>query len=76
MRDGAALRAAADGDRLLGTVTSGGYGPTAGGPVAMGYVAGEAAAPGTTARGRRAGHPVPCRVVELPFVPHRYFRGA
>ena len=76
VRDGAALRRAADGDRLLGTVTSGGYGPTAGGPVAMGYVAGEAAAPGTTLVADERGTPVPCRVVELPFVPHRYFRGA
>ena len=76
VRDGAALRSAADGDRRLGTITSGGYGPTAGGPVAMGYVVGEAAAPGTTVVADERGTPVPCRVVELPFVPHRYFRGA
>ena len=76
VRDGAALRSTADGDRLLGTVTSGGYGPTAGGPVAMGYVAAEAAAPGTTSWPTSAAPRCRAAWCELPFVPHRYFRGA
>jgi glycine cleavage system T protein (aminomethyltransferase) len=76
VRDGATLRTAPDDGRPLGAVTSGGYGPTAGGPIAMGYVAVEAAEPGTSLVADERGTPVPCRVVELPFVPHRYFRGA
>ena len=76
VRDGATLRTAPDDGRPVGAVTSGGYGPTAGGPIAMGYVAVEAAEPGTSLVADERGTPVPCRVVELPFVPHRYFRGA
>ena len=58
----------------VGTVTSGGYGPTVGGPVAMGYVAAAYAAPGTALQlaGRRG--PEPAAVAALPFVPQRYVR--
>ena len=62
-----------EGDEI-GVITSGGYGPTVGGPIAMGYVESAHAAPGTAVsllvRGRR----LPARVVALPFVPHRYVR--
>jgi aminomethyltransferase len=58
----------------IGTVTSGGFGPTVGGPVAMGYVAANAAAPGTEIVLLVRGKPLPARVAELPFVPHRYHR--
>ncbi len=65
--------AAADGTEA-GTVTSGGFGPTAGGPVAMGYVRRDLAIPGQTldllVRGKR----LPARVTPMPFVPHRYVR--
>jgi aminomethyltransferase len=63
-----------EGGRLLGTVTSGGFGASAGGPVALGYVAGEHAAPGTIVQLMIRGRPHPGRIVELPFVPHRYRR--
>jgi aminomethyltransferase len=58
----------------IGTLTSGGFGPTVNAPVAMGYVAAECAAPGTAVQvsGRRG--PEPAEVVAMPFVPHRYFR--
>jgi aminomethyltransferase len=58
----------------IGTVTSGGFGPTVNAPVAMGYVAAEHAKPGTAVetRGRRGAEPA--EVVALPFVPHRYVR--
>ncbi|MEM8855299.1 MAG: glycine cleavage T C-terminal barrel domain-containing protein, partial [Pseudomonadota bacterium] len=36
-----------DGEAELGIVTSGGFGPTVGAPIAMGYVAPGKAAPGT-----------------------------
>ena len=59
----------------LGTVTSGGYGPTVGGPVAMGYVAAGAATEGTQLMLVVRGQKRPAKVVKLPFVPHRYVRG-
>jgi aminomethyltransferase len=63
-------------DRPIGTVTSGGFSPTLGGPVAMAYVSRRFAEPGTPVRLMVRGKPVTARVVPLPFVPHRYVRGA
>jgi aminomethyltransferase len=56
----------------IGTVTSGGFGPSVGGPVAMGYVAARYAEPGTPVRLLVRGKPLGGRTVSLPFVPHRY----
>ena len=58
----------------IGTVTSGGFGPSAGGPVAMGYVAAEAAETGRPVSLLVRGTPRPATIVELPFVPHTYHR--
>ena len=58
----------------VGSLTSGGFGPTVGGPVAMGYVAPEHAAPGTRLTAVERGRPLDAKVAELPFVPHRYVR--
>jgi aminomethyltransferase len=58
----------------FGMVTSGGYGPTVGGPIAMGYVPTPAAKPGTALNLVVRGKPLPAAVVKLPFVPHRYHR--
>ncbi len=57
-----------------GTVTSGGFGPSAGGPVAMGYVRRDLAGPGQELSLLVRGKPLAARVVPLPFVPHRYVR--
>ncbi len=57
-----------------GTVTSGGFGPTAGGPIAMGYVRRDLAAEGTPLELLVRGKQLPARVAALPFVPHRYAR--
>jgi len=57
----------------LGIVTSGGYGPTVGGPIAMGYVTPQAVE-GTTVNLVVRGQPRPAKIVKLPFVPHRYHR--
>jgi aminomethyltransferase len=62
------------GGRPLGEVTSGGFGPSAGGPVALGYVTADHAAPETAVQLMIRGRPHPGRIVELPFVPHRYRR--
>jgi len=61
--------------REVGIVTSGGFGPTVNGPVAMGYVAREAARPGTELNLIVRGKAIPARVVPMPFAPHRYKRG-
>lgn len=58
----------------IGVITSGGFGPTVNGPVAMGYVRTQFSKPGTkvVTSGRRENEPA--EIVALPFVPHRYFR--
>jgi aminomethyltransferase len=58
----------------IGAVTSGGFGPTVGGPIALGYVRAEHAAPAVTVQLAIRGKSHPARVVDLPFVPHRYQR--
>ncbi len=63
------------GGRPIGAVTSGGFGPTVGGPVAMGYVEAAFAEPGTEIVLKVRGREIPARVHPLPFVEHRYFRG-
>lgn len=73
VRDGATLRTA-DGAEA-GIVTSGGYGPTVGGPVAMGYVDPGFAEIGQTFVAEVRGSEIPVTVAELPFAPHRYHRG-
>jgi aminomethyltransferase len=59
---------------LVGKVTSGGFGPSVGGPVAMGYVVREFAAAGTPLTLVVRGKPIPATVVDLPFISHRYRR--
>ena len=64
---------AADGTEA-GIVTSGGFGPTVNGPVAMGYVRRDLGADGTRLDLLVRGKALPATVVPLPFVPHRYIR--
>ena len=71
-REGTAIESAAG--TPIGSITSGGFGPSVGGPVALGYVASDHAAPGTTLQLAIRGRPHPARVASLPFVPHRYQR--
>ena len=59
----------------IGEVTSGGFGPSVGGPVAMGYVDAAHAAVGTPVKATVRGKPLPARVAKLPFVEQRYYRG-
>jgi aminomethyltransferase len=62
--------------QTVGVVTSGGFGPSVGGPIAMGLVRPAAAEPGTRLHVVVRGQRQPAEVVALPFVPHRYFRPA
>jgi aminomethyltransferase len=61
--------------KSVGTITSGGFGPSADAPVAMGYVPVALAAPGTKLLLEVRGKHLPAAVVSMPFVPHRYYRG-
>ncbi|WP_235907895.1 glycine cleavage system aminomethyltransferase GcvT [Siccirubricoccus phaeus] len=64
----------APGGAQIGEITSGGFGPSLGGPMAMGYVAREHAADGTALELLVRGKPLPARVAPMPFIPHRYAR--
>lgn len=72
VRDGAVLRDA--GQRVVGEITSGGYGPSVGAPIAMGYVLADAATVGALLYADVRGQRAPVRVMPLPFMPHRYYR--
>jgi glycine cleavage system T protein (aminomethyltransferase) len=64
----------ADDGTEAGTVTSGGFGPSVNGPVAMGYVRKDLANDGTKLNLIVRGKAIPATVVPLPFTPHRYTR--
>ncbi len=58
----------------IGILTSGGFGPTVGGPIAMGFVSAEFAAVGTEINLIVRGKSLPARVANTPFVAQRYKR--
>jgi aminomethyltransferase len=60
--------------RRIGEVTSGGYGPSLSGPLAMGYVEAAAATIGASLRLLVRGKRIPAKVVPLPFVKTNYKR--
>lgn len=60
---------------LIGIVTSGGFGPSVGKPVALGYVAVAHAEVGTTVHAEVRGKRLPMVVVKTPFVTPGYYRG-
>ncbi|HSC19547.1 MAG TPA: glycine cleavage system aminomethyltransferase GcvT [Rhizomicrobium sp.] len=60
--------------RLIGRVTSGGFGPSVNAPVAMGYLETAFAATGAEIDLLVRGKPLPARVAPMPFAPHRYKR--
>lgn len=71
MREGTVLH---EGDMPVGRVTSGGFGPSVGAPVAMGYVPAVLALSGTTLTGEVRGKHLPVAVSPLPFHPTSYKR--
>lgn len=60
---------------VIGKITSGGFGPSVGGPIAMGYVPTSFASPGTAVNLLIRGKSAPAQVVKTPFAPQRYYRG-
>ena len=58
-----------------GQVTSGGFGPSAGAPVAMGYVATDLIKSEAELFAEVRGNRIPVRIHSLPFTPHRYRKG-
>lgn len=74
LRAGVVLFDAEEGGSEMGTVTSGGFGPSVEGPVSMGYVPRAQASEGTTLWAELRGKRVPVRVAKLPFVPAGFKR--
>ena len=60
----------------IGLVTSGGFGPTVGAPIAMGYIATDFANAGDIVDLVVRGKNNAAHVVAMPFVPHRFRRRA
>jgi aminomethyltransferase len=67
MREGSKLFHTEDSVEEIGMITSGGFGPTVGAPVSMGYVSSEFAQPNTTIFGEVRGKRLPVKTVKLPF---------
>ena len=71
-REGALIYA---GDTQIGRVTSGGFSPTLGHPIAMGYVTRSHANHGANFEIEVRGRRLAATVAPMPFVPHKYYRG-
>jgi aminomethyltransferase len=74
MRQGVPLFETEEGGTQIGFVTSGGFGPSVGGPVAMGIVADNLREAGTVLYGELRGKRLPVTVVSLPFIPANFKR--
>jgi glycine cleavage system T protein (aminomethyltransferase) len=72
VRHGSAIRDGREAE--IGTVTSGGFSPSLGVPIAMGYVASALADAGTVVAVSVRDKGIPSVITRLPFVPHRYKR--
>jgi aminomethyltransferase len=73
MRDGVQLYDAADGGRHIGQITSGGFGPSVGGPIALGLIAADVAKD-VTLYGEVRGKRLPATQTKLPFQVQTYKR--
>ncbi|MGE3529463.1 MAG: glycine cleavage system aminomethyltransferase GcvT [Methyloceanibacter sp.] len=74
VRGGASLYAEADAKTAIGAVTSGGFGPSLDGPMAMGYVTARLTTPGTLVFAELRGKRLPLAVTALPFIMPKYKR--
>ncbi len=75
VRADARLYAEVDASTLVGSVTSGGFGPSLGAPIAMGYLPAALAVPGTRVFAELRGKHLPVAVTALPFIVPKYKRG-
>ena len=73
LRDGQLLYAGSGEE--VGVITSACYGPSAGGPIAMAYVAAAFGEVDTPLEAEARGKRLPVTVARMPFVPQRYYRG-
>ncbi|MFM9897050.1 glycine cleavage system aminomethyltransferase GcvT [Sphingorhabdus sp.] len=71
VREGAPIFA---GEAQVGIITSGGFAPSLGAPIAMGYVDSAHNASGTALEAEVRGKRVSVTVANLPFIPHHYHR--
>mgnify|MGYP000138530526 CR=1 FL=1 len=74
MREGVVLFATNEGGESIGTITSGGFGPTVGGPVAMGLIATDHSKLGTTVYGELRGKRLALTITKMPFTPAGFKR--
>ena len=74
MREGVEIFATETSKEVVGKITSGGYGPTVGYPIAMGYIASEYANREDDLFGELRGKRVPVKVAKIPFVPLNFKR--
>jgi aminomethyltransferase len=74
MREGVVLFASIADESPIGAISSGSFGPTIGGPVAMGYVPTAQAVDGTIVYGELRGKRLPLTVTKLPFIPSNFKR--
>lgn len=75
VRASAPLYVEADASARIGSVTSGGFGPSLNAPIAMGYLAAALAVPGTRIFAEVRGNRLPIAVTALPFIVPKYKRG-
>jgi aminomethyltransferase len=73
MREGTQVFAAAEGGEPLGAITSGGFGPSIEGPMAMAYLP-ATFTEGATVYGDVRGKRLPATIVPMPFLPNRFKR--
>lgn len=74
LREGVELFAQPEGGTPVGEVTSGGFGPSVGAPVAMALLPDDHTAPGTILFGELRGKRQPVQVSALPFIPANFKR--
>ncbi len=74
MREGVEIYETESSKEVIGKITSGGYGPTVGHPVAMGYINSEYVDSNDNLFGELRGKRVPVKIAQLPFVPLNFKR--
>jgi aminomethyltransferase len=74
MREGVEIFATETSKEVIGKITSGGYGPTVGHPIAMGYIDSKYMRSNDDLYGELRGKRLPIKVSKMPFVPLNFKR--